>query len=799
MKRAVVVFLLINSCILSCYSQLQFGGIVVDADNIPIPNAVAILVNKSGAMVESSIIDTSGYFSFQQIDFRFETIKVSAFGYKTEEIKEAPENVVAKIVLYNLAIDLDEVVVTGKTNVVQKSDRLVFTMLNNHITKGNNTYELLKLTPLVQENNSKISIIGKESVSLYINGRKSNLTQEALQSYLQSLPADHIESIEVITNPGVIYSVSGNQGVINLILKKNEADGLKGSFRFEDSQSLKKNSQNGSVYLDYQKKKFNLTSSLFINNQRSFSENTTDYYFYNRNTWDRSENEIDAQYLYAGGNIRVDYNFSENHTIGALLDISHINSKSDSDNKTIYYSSLNASASDSIYQSYNKSSGPTNRLSVNLNYRAKLSEAGSVFSLDLDYLKNNKDQNIFNHFNRLPVDGLPDYVYEFDQKSKDGFNNYSAKAEYKHVFNNKHNLTGGVEFYRSTSGSDFYYTYLDDDQIIPDPTKNNRFNYDETFLSGYLSYNWIINDKIMGSVGIKVENADSKGLQKMTGERTKRNDFDLLPNFSVLYQPNTNNRLSYNLFSIAARPGYYSLNPFRFFINSNTYKEYNPNLKITNAYFHSIAYTLNRNYIFGLNYNYLKNVTNNFLIPVDNQYIKLINANYGTLHTISPSFTWITSLINDRLYNKITVTGSYRRDKGNVETVVVDNKAYSYNFSFYADFLISKASNWNLTFNGFYGSKLKLAHEDINASYNISLGAKKVFPQNISLNFGINNVLFHYDIRKKATSDYRYYIKNKYYFQTAYVNISIPFGNQKTKGAQYRRTSSFDTSTRLKE
>ena len=159
-----------------------------------------------------------------------------------------------------------------------------------------------------------------------------------------------------------------------------------------------------------------------------------------------------------------------------------------------------------------------------------------MISFDIDYLKDNKSENTLNNFYRLPTEALPVYEFNFNQESENTFDNYSTKAEYKQVFNKKHYLTGGVFFYSSKSNSDFYYTYFDENQYIPDPSKNNSFDYNETFLSGYLSYHWAINDKISGSAGLKIEHADSKGLQKVTGEKTKRSDSDLIPNFSILYQ-----------------------------------------------------------------------------------------------------------------------------------------------------------------------------------------------------------------------------------------------------------------------
>lgn len=800
MKRTILFIMTVILCAFNSYAQVKFEGIVMDDNDNPIPNAIAIRFDKKGIILESSISNNNGYFRFHNIDFQQEAIRVTAFGYKAEEIKNASSNEINNIILHSLAVNLDEIVVSAKLHVIQKSDRLVFNSLPLSLTKGNNTYELLKITPLVQENNSKISMLGKESILLYINGKKTNLTQEALQSYLQSLPAENIESIEVITNPGVTYTLSGNQGIINLMLKKNELEGLKGSFKFEDQQSLKKNSQNGGLYIDFLKQKFALSSSIYSNHQRFLLENTTQYYFHNDNKWDSAKNKINGEDLYAGANLRIDYNLSKNHTIGTLIDLFHVNRKSNTNNATQFYNTFNELTTDSTYQSYNKSSGPINRLSLNINYRAKLSDAGNTLSLDIDYLNNGKSQNVFNTFTRIQTEGIPEYTSEFDQISKDKFNNYSGKAEYKQIINNKHNLTVGAEFYITSSNSAFHYTTFENDKSTLDPTKSNNFEYQETLLSGYLSYNWGINEKIMGSVGIKIENANSRGWQKVTEERTKRQDLDVLPNLSILYQPNANNRISYNFSSIAARPGYYSLNPFKFFINPNTYKEYNPNLQTAKAYFQNLTYIMNRNYIFSVGYSYISNVTNNFLVPIDDKYIKLLNANYGNLHMVSPNFSWISSLLNNHLSSRITVGGDYRREKGQVETIQIDNKAFSYYITLYSNILLSKKTNWNVTLNARYYSKSKLAHENSNASYGLSLGVRKVFPKDISLTFGINNLLTNYhDIRTKSTEEYQYYIKNHYYTQTAYISLTIPFGNQKTRGAQNRYPSSSTTNHRLKE
>jgi hypothetical protein len=801
MKRQVLIYCLVQIFAVTVFAQTQYRGIVIDDNDLPILEALIIHLDNKGYIVGSLQVDTTGTFVVHNMDFQNGRILVTALGYESKEIRQSENTIANKIVLHRLSMELDDVVVTANSSsITQRSDRLVFNINNENLTRGNNTFELLRMAPLVQINNDIISIVGRGSVSLYINGRRTNLSQDALRSYLQSLPAESIASIEVITNPGARFSTSGNQGVINLILKRNEAEGLRGTARVETVQTQKTNSQNGSVHLDYQREKFNITGSAYIDNSNSYFENTTRYYFHNVNKNDVGKNEINNTFLFAGGNVRVDYHLSERQTIGALFDISHSNRKNNSETNTTFYNAIGSQVIDSIFDSHNQGLNPATRLLANLNYRARFFETGSTFTIDIDYLRNNRDETVFNEFYRRATDILPEHKSIFSQRSIAILDNYSARAEYNHVFNNKHSLASGIEVYRTISNSDFTHAFLVENQYILDPSRSNSFDYNETFFSCYLSYNWKLNDKISGRAELKAERAIAEGIQRVTDERVERRDFDLLPNLSILYEINPDNRLSYNLLSFAGRPLFSSLNTFRFYLNPNTYREYNPDLKTINAYIQDVTYTLKRQYIFRLSYSHFINPTNNFLIPVDDQYTKLINANFKSLQFFDFGFSWNSSFFDNRLSMNTSTNGRYGISKGTVETIIIDNRGFSYDFSLSSNYALSRENNWYLTFSGFYRSKIKFAQENIGNRFSTSLGVRKVFANDMSLNFGIRNLFTnHYDIREKATPEYKYYIRNRYYSTRAHISLSVPFGNQKTKGAQGRRTSSSGTSERLNE
>ena len=99
-----------------------------------------------------------------------------------------------------------------------------------------------------------ISMNGKIS-AIYIDGIPSNLSGNDLSAFIQSLPANTIEKIEVVSNPGTSYDANTSGGVINIV---TQGRGLKGV--------------NGTINLNYgvnNNQKFQ--SSLLLNVNKKFT------------------------------------------------------------------------------------------------------------------------------------------------------------------------------------------------------------------------------------------------------------------------------------------------------------------------------------------------------------------------------------------------------------------------------------------------------------------------------------------------------------------------------------------------
>ncbi|MDR0430511.1 MAG: outer membrane beta-barrel family protein [Tannerellaceae bacterium] len=186
-------------------------------------------------------------------------------------------------------------------------------------------------------------------------------------------------------------------------------------------------------------------------------------------------------------------------------------------------------------------------------------------------------------------------------------------------------------------------------------------------------------------------------------------------------------------------------------------------------------------------------------MPVDDYYTKLINANYGNSHSVSFAFIWNNSFFNNRVMLNTSVEGTYMESKGKVESIIVDVAGFYYNMALASNILLSQRYNWMLNTTVAYRSKTKLAHEIGNDMFIWGMGVRKVFSGNISLNFGVEPLVFRFGDVYKNNENYTYNIRTIPNIRSFYLGLSIPFGNQKTHGAQGRNTSSSKAKSRLKE
>lgn len=117
---------------------------------------------------------------------------------------------------------LNEVKIMGeKADLTMNAEKRVFNVGKNLTSLGGTAESLLRNVPSINMDEGGNPSLRGMATTVYVNGKPTQLT-------LAQIPANQIESVEVITNPSARYDASTSGGIVNLILKKNREPGYNG-------------------------------------------------------------------------------------------------------------------------------------------------------------------------------------------------------------------------------------------------------------------------------------------------------------------------------------------------------------------------------------------------------------------------------------------------------------------------------------------------------------------------------------------------------------------------------------------
>lgn len=261
----------------------KITGVILDVQNkTPVEFATVVLMSTKGdKQIDGTITDGSGFFRLSKVSLGNYKLVISFLGYEdkyVEDIQLTPKNPDKK--LHEIFIDptgiaLDEVTVTGTAALVEnKIDKIVFNAEKDVSTTGGDASDVLRKVPLLSVDfEGNVSLRGSSQILVLINGRPSTFFSDNLAEALQTIPADQIKKVEVITQPSAKYDGEGTAGIINIITKKKGAQGFSGSI----NGSVGTRSNNGSASLSVASGRFGMN----LNAGGHFSwprEATSDFY-----------------------------------------------------------------------------------------------------------------------------------------------------------------------------------------------------------------------------------------------------------------------------------------------------------------------------------------------------------------------------------------------------------------------------------------------------------------------------------------------------------------------------------------
>ena len=281
-------------------TEARLTGSVADAATAqPLSFAtVAVWKTVSGkdSLIGGGQSDEKGAFVVAGLPAGSLKVRVTFVGYQTLERSvrmEQSEVALGVLALKPDASMLKEVKVTGEKNAISMDmEKRTFNVAKNLTSIGGTAESVLKNVPSVTLDESGSPSLRNMPTAIYVNGKPTQLT-------LAQIPANQIESVEVISNPSARYDASTSGGIVNLILKKNRLPGYNGLVSVGVGNNAR---YDGTLNLDWRQGRWNLTTFYSLN----ATKNPLTGYVYRTN---RDANGNPASYFNQNTGISLDNTF----------------------------------------------------------------------------------------------------------------------------------------------------------------------------------------------------------------------------------------------------------------------------------------------------------------------------------------------------------------------------------------------------------------------------------------------------------------------------------------------------------
>ncbi|MDQ0065337.1 TonB-dependent receptor domain-containing protein [Chryseobacterium lathyri] len=242
-KTLALTFVLSAAAMAFAQDKAGVTGMIVNKSNQPVPYASVTFSNKANKTLSDAVLtDEKGQYKLELVPGNYD-ITVEAIDYKKSIVNKSiagPGNIGALSIQPEATTTLD-----GKTQEIQgvvitaaatkpykvELDKRTYDPSQDIVSKGGNLQDVLSNVPSVSvDTDGTVSMRGSSNVKFLINGKPSALLGiDDGANALQSIPADQIDRIEVITNPSSKFEASGTAGILNIILKKSKKTGFNGS------------------------------------------------------------------------------------------------------------------------------------------------------------------------------------------------------------------------------------------------------------------------------------------------------------------------------------------------------------------------------------------------------------------------------------------------------------------------------------------------------------------------------------------------------------------------------------------
>ncbi len=401
---------------------------------------------------------------------------------------------------------LEEVVVQGRVSDLQLGiDKKVFDVSQSLVSVGGTAQDLLGNVPTLQvDADGAVSLRGSSSVKILIDGKESAMAGSDVNKLLQSLPADAVAKVEIITNPSAKYDAEGQSGIINIILKKNIRTGLNGNINASVGNY---DNYNAGLALNYRDDKFNYFGSYNFRYGRNIGDGNTRTIGLINGQQDANSlvtettNESFRKGLNNSLRLGMDYYANDKTTLslGANVSIRDNNRGED-----LFYKSYRGQETPIVTPRTSRQHEDDFGYDFIFDFKRTLKREGEELTANVTHGSDREDGT--NDYIQENIDYISKRFNETGEKGR----NWNMQLDYVLPLGENHRFEAG---YRTTlrNSNDFQYSdtlfNAQNETWMPDYAVSNEFDMKSGVHALYANYQRMLGKRIGMQLGLRAEDA----------------------------------------------------------------------------------------------------------------------------------------------------------------------------------------------------------------------------------------------------------------------------------------------------
>ena len=640
-----------------------------------------------------------------------------AFGGDMSQLSSLGDKDLGNFKLQYDAKMLDNVTVTGNKPMMQMGiDRRIFNVDKNMAANGATALEIMRQVPTLNVDIDGNVTIRGTTPTLFIDGRPSTLT-------LEQIPADDIQSVELITNPSAKYDAAGGSAsILNVVMKKTKRVGYNGSLR-AGIDSRPRPNFGGDFSLRQNKVNFFASGSYNARKSLSWTDVNTAFKASGNNPATVIAQDIDnvSDGSFAFGRTGIDYFIDNRNTLTASFNFVRGSFNTFETNTLRYDTFYNPVKSEKGVRT-TESDRMFRNLGSTLSFKHLFTKPGHELTADVTYSDLNSDGT--SNFDNQMYDQRNNPKAPPTRQLTEGVTSstfWVAQTDYTNKLSASTKIEGGLraQVRKFTTLNDNYVYDINTNDFVLVPSVSSKFQFTDRVFAAYTAISGKAGKeaRLGYNFGLRAESSDYFGT--ILTDNSKFNvkfPISLFPSAFLSYKLTEKSDIQANYSRRINRPNFFQLVPFIDFTDPLNLQVGNPGLKpeFTNGFElnysqqFSPTHTLLVTSYFKHTDNLLTRYQYKDLNPITKDsaiYNTWINANYsmqyGVEFTSTNKFTKkFETLTNLNVYNATINSKNINPNLNNSQT------------SFFGKITLTqrlgKTNQWTLQMNADYQSRTVL-------------------------------------------------------------------------------------------